>query len=92
MDAANARSYAQQSGGTLAVRFPMRPGTRMTLKPASGKPQTLEYYAGSGYLSQSPPVLFFASPREEAARTSLLGGSIPGLLELHADGSVVATM
>ena len=66
VNAANARSYTQEPGGTLAVRFPMRPGTRMTLKPARGKTQTLEYYAGSGYLSQSAPVLFFASPRENA--------------------------
>ena len=47
---------------TLAVRLPASmPGARVTL----GK-QTAELYAGSGYLSQSAPVLFFASPQQPA--------------------------
>ena len=66
VNSANARSYAGSNGKVLAVRFPVRPGTRMTLTADGEKPQTLEYYAGSGYLSQSAPVLFFASPAREA--------------------------
>jgi enediyne biosynthesis protein E4 len=34
-------------------------GARVTLKAASGQNQTAEVYAGSGYLSQSSPVLYF---------------------------------
>lgn len=66
VNAANARSYAGSNGKVLAVRFPARPGTRMTLTTEGEKPQTLEYYAGSGYLSQSAPVFFFASPKKKA--------------------------
>ncbi|MGI8605034.1 MAG: FG-GAP-like repeat-containing protein [Verrucomicrobiales bacterium] len=40
-------------------------GSRVTVTSADGKLQTQEIYAGSGYLSQNPPMLFFglgASP------------------------------
>ena len=43
-------------------------GARITVTISGFPTQTAEYYAGGGYLSQSPPELFFAAPeRPESA-------------------------
>ncbi|MGI9241179.1 MAG: CRTAC1 family protein, partial [Verrucomicrobiales bacterium] len=51
------RSFSSTAGKTLAVRLPALPGTRVSLGE-----QSAELYAGSGYLSQSAPVMFFGRP------------------------------
>ena len=51
------RCFRARGGGILALRVPAQPGLRVTIDG-----QSAEYYCGSGYLSQSAPVLFFTSP------------------------------
>lgn len=54
-----------RSTSHLAIRLagpngnPTGVGARVTVRTVSGAPQTAEVYAGSGYLSQSSPWLFF---------------------------------
>ena len=61
------RSFGRASAdGILSVRLPMLPGTRVTLEAEGSTPQTAELYVGSGYLSQSASVLFFAKPEGAA--------------------------
>jgi len=43
------------------------PGTKLTLN--SNPIQSAELYLGSGYLSQSAPVIFFALPRKNTTLT-----------------------
>ncbi len=43
-------------------------GSRVSLVFQSGQRQTAEVYAGGSYLSQSSPVLFFASPADDPAQ------------------------
>ncbi|MFT5108685.1 MAG: hypothetical protein ACI8XO_002292 [Verrucomicrobiales bacterium] len=59
------RSYQNRGKNILAVRLLQAPGTRITLDG-----QSAEYYGGSGYLSQSAPVLFFASPNKATKLTA----------------------
>jgi len=60
-------------GASLAVRLagkagnPTAVGARVTLHLRGGTRQTAEVYAGSGYLSQSSPVLFFGLGQGGAA-------------------------
>ena len=58
------RSYGFAAKNILAVRLPNAPGTRVTLDG-----QSAEFYGGAGYLSQSAPILFFASPKKTTKLT-----------------------
>lgn len=48
-------------------------GARVTVSCAGMRPQVAEYHAGGGFLSQSAPALFFASPKGKgsAAKVSI---------------------
>lgn len=46
-------------------------GARVTVEIADFPTQTAEYYAGDGYLSQSPPELFFGSPAEAKGKATV---------------------
>jgi hypothetical protein len=46
---------------------PSAVGSRVTMVARDGSRQSAEVYAGSGYLTQSPPVLYFAKPQRESA-------------------------
>ncbi len=66
------RNLAGGGGKMISVRL-MGPagnaagiGARVTLITAKGPPQTAEIYGGSGYLSQSAPVLFFGMAADDA--------------------------
>jgi enediyne biosynthesis protein E4 len=61
------RSFKSTATGILSVRLPVMPGTKLTLN--SNPIQSSELYLGSGYLSQSAPVLFFAIPRKNTTLT-----------------------
>jgi hypothetical protein len=43
-------------------------GARVTVEVDGMETQTAEYYAGGGYLSQSPTVLFFAASGAEKTK------------------------
>lgn len=47
-------------------------GARVTVKIEDMETQTAEYYAGGGYLSQSPPELFFAAPKLDEVRAEVM--------------------
>jgi hypothetical protein len=74
----------------------------VTFTPHDGPTQTTEVQAGGGYLSQSPPVLFFGGagqghadveirwPDGEVTRSSLAPGSDPIVLDHPARAAKVA--
>jgi hypothetical protein len=47
-------------------------GARVTVSIEGFPIQTAEYYAGGGYLSQSPPELFFATPKDFVGTAQIL--------------------
>ena len=70
----------RQAGDWLAVRLagprgnPHAVGAAVTVVYAGGRQQTAEVYAGSGYLSQSAPTLFFGRRRALEIRVRWPGG------------------
>ncbi len=66
INSAAVRSFTVAPGKLLSVELPVLPGTRVSLKGKGAPDQLAELHVGSGYLSQSAPVLFFARPREPA--------------------------
>ncbi|MCB1091923.1 MAG: CRTAC1 family protein, partial [Verrucomicrobiae bacterium] len=46
-------------------------GARVTLTCDGMAPQVAEYHAGGGFLSQSPPVMFFGAPRKAGSSAKL---------------------
>jgi len=68
---------SQNPSSGVAIRFPTSRSTadlaggRVEVRFADGTSQVYEIAAGNGYLSQQPPTIYFANPRQQAGTVTL---------------------